>query len=242
MSGTPARPNKRPRILIVDRNKLRQAGIMHLLEAWADLAGLSVIAVPPDTPLKKGGISVHCELIILSLGSISVEDPQQRAFIGDIRALIPEAALVVISDREDPEEICAAFQEGAVGFMPTSIDPSVALRALTFIKGGGSYFPPSALLQCPVASARGMQSDAPRMQSVGRQVATGSSCASQLTTRQKEVFDLLRQGVSNKAIARHLGMSDATVKVHVRCIMRKFGVANRTQLVIAAMTESSLMS
>jgi DNA-binding NarL/FixJ family response regulator len=234
MSSTPARPESRPRILIIDRNKLRQAGIMHLLEAWAELMGLSVIAVQPDTPLKKGRICVHCKLVILSLGSASVEDSQQRALIENIRTLVPEAPLVIISDREDPEEVCAAFQEGAAGFMPTSIDPSVALQALTFIKGGGSFFPPSALLQYPVAFA-------PRMRSVGRQAVSGLSCASQLTIRQKDVFNLLQQGVSNKTIARRLGMSAATVKVHVRCIMRKFGVANRTQLVIAAMNESSLM-
>jgi DNA-binding NarL/FixJ family response regulator len=156
--------------------------------------------------------------------------------IENIRTLIPEAALVVISDREEPEEVCAAFREGASGFMPTSTEPSVAFQALTFIKGGGSFFPPSALLH------RRLATFAPAVQSVGTQVVSGFGCVSQLTTKQKEVFTLLRQGQSNKAIARRLGMSDATVKVHVRCIMRKFGVANRTQLAIAAMNGNTLVN
>jgi DNA-binding NarL/FixJ family response regulator len=233
MSVSPARPDNRPRILIIDRNRLRQAGIMHLLEAWADVMGLAVTAVPPDTPLRKGRMNAHCKMVILSLGSASVDDSQQRALIENIRTFVPEAALVVISDREEPEEVCAAFQEGAAGFMPTSIDPSVAFQALSFIKGGGSFFPPSALLHTRVV--------APSIK-YGTQVVNGLGCVAQLTTKQKEVFNLLRQGQTNKIIARRLGMSDATVKVHVRCIMRKFGVANRTQLAIAAMNRSTLTS
>jgi DNA-binding NarL/FixJ family response regulator len=235
MSVSPARPDSRPRILIIDRNRLRQAGIMHLLEAWADVMGLAITAVPPDTPLKKGRMNAHCKMVILSLGSTSVQDSQQQALIEDIRTFIPEAALVVISDREEPEEVCAAFQEGAAGFMPTSIDPSVAFQALSFIKGGGSFFPPSALLHTRLIA------HAPGRQSVGTQGVDGLDCASRLTTKQREVFNLLRLGQSNKTIARGLGMSDATVKVHVRSIMRKFGVANRTQLAVAAMNGSTLM-
>lgn len=63
---------------------------------------------------------------------------------------------------------------------------------------------------------------------------------SDLTAKQEEVFGRLRKGFSNKAIARQLDMSEATVKVHVRRIMRRFGVANRTQLAVAAMNQGAL--
>jgi len=59
--------------------------------------------------------------------------------------------------------------------------------------------------------------------------------AGSLTSKQEEVFNLLRQGQTNKLIARKLGMSEATVKVHVRRIIRRFGVTNRTQAVIYAL-------
>ena len=59
--------------------------------------------------------------------------------------------------------------------------------------------------------------------------------ASRLSAKQEEVLQLLRQGQSNKVIASQLGLSEATVKVHLRCIMRKLGVANRTQVAIASM-------
>jgi DNA-binding NarL/FixJ family response regulator len=54
-----------------------------------------------------------------------------------------------------------------------------------------------------------------------------------LTTRQKSVLERLSHGETNKAIARRLGIREGTVKVHVRQIMRKLGVVNRTQVAIA---------
>src|SRR5262249_45823676 len=53
-----------------------------------------------------------------------------------------------------------------------------------------------------------------------------------LTARQKAVLELLRRGDTNKVIARRLGMREGTVKAHVRQIMRKFGVTNRTQVAV----------
>jgi len=59
-----------------------------------------------------------------------------------------------------------------------------------------------------------------------------------LTARQKAVLERLSRGDSNKAIARRLGIREGTVKVHVRQIMRKLGVANRTQVALACLEGS----
>ncbi|MGA8699246.1 MAG: response regulator transcription factor [Xanthobacteraceae bacterium] len=136
--------------------------------------------------------------------------------IKNFKTLIPEARLVIISDQEDAKEVSAAFHEGAAGFLPTSIEPELALRALSFIRDGGSFFPTFAIPTCASGGVR-------------RPV-----CGADLTPRQQEVFGFLRQGYSNKAIARMLNMSDQTVKGHARRLMRKFGVANRTQLAFVA--------
>ena len=224
----PLRPEK-PHIVIIDSKKLRQAGIVHLLDAWAGAMGLTVSAVDLASPIERH-MTASCAMVILSVGSASVEDPQQQALIKCARKLMPRAPLVIFSDREEPKEVCAAFEAGAAGFMPTSIDPSVALQALSFIKCGGSFFPPSAL-------HREMPSVATQVAVEGPDQADVRSLrpASRLSAKQEEVLRLLRQGQSNKVIASQLGLSEATVKVHLRCIMRKLGVANRTQVAIAAM-------
>jgi DNA-binding NarL/FixJ family response regulator len=222
------RPEK-PHIVIIDSKKLRQAGIVHLLDAWAGAIGLTVTATDLASPIERHK-PASCAMVILSVGSASVEDPQQQALIKCTRKSIPRAPLVIFSDREEPNEVCAAFDAGAAGFMPTSIDPSVALQALSFIKCGGSFFPPSALHKdkpsgaAQVGVAATAQADVELLRP-----------ASRLSAKQEEVVRLLRRGESNKLIASQLGLSEATVKVHLRCIMRKLGVANRTQVAIASM-------
>src|SRR6266566_6945568 len=136
------------KLLIIDSKRLRQAGIRRLLDIWADLIGLTVKCVVPDTLLDTSCMSNNCEMTIMSVGSASIEDAQHQASIERVRMLMPQARLVIISDREDPQEISAAFEEGAVGFLPTSLDPAVAFQALSLIRSGGSFFPPSILSYC----------------------------------------------------------------------------------------------
>jgi DNA-binding NarL/FixJ family response regulator len=214
---TPPERVKKPELLIIDSKRLRQAGITHLLDGWADAVGLTVKPLVPDRPLDTC-CAHNCEMTIISVGGESIEDAQQQALIESVRMLMPQAPLVIISDREDPEEVCAAFEEGAVGFMPTSLEPALAFQALSFIRSGGSFFPPAVLSSCH-----------------RKVTVSGIVHTTDLTTKQENVFSLLRQGYPNKRIARQLGLSESTVKVHVRRIMHKFGAANRTQLVFAAM-------
>ena len=212
---------KKPELLIVDSKRLRQAGIRRLLDIWADLMGLAVKPVVADALLDTCCTPDNCELIIISVGSASIEDAQHQASIERVRMLMPQAPLVIISDLEDPREICTAFEEGAVGFVPTSLEPAVAFQALSLIRSGGSFFPPSILSYC------------------SRKIPNnGLVHASDLTAKQENVFSLLCQGYPNKRIARRLGISEATVKVHVHRILRKFGVANRTQLAVAATNQT----
>ena len=128
-------------IVIIDPKKLRQAGIVHLLGAWAGTMGLTVSTVELASPIERH-MTASCAMIILSVGGASLEDAQLQTFIKSARKLIPRTPLVVLSDREEPKEVCAAFEAGAAGFMPTSIDPSVALQALSFIKSGRLFFSP----------------------------------------------------------------------------------------------------
>ena len=212
---------EKPELLIVDSKRLRQAAIMRLLEAWAYAMGITVKAVIPDAPLDADYASANCEMIIISVGSASIQDAQQHILIDTVRRLMPHASLVIISDREDPQEVCAAFQQGAIGFMPTSIEPALAFQALSFIRSGGSFFPPSVLSTC-----------------LGDITLRRPAHNFDLTIKQEGVFDLLCQGHSNKVIAHRLGMSEAIVKVHARQLMHKFGVTNRTQLAVVAMNGS----
>jgi DNA-binding NarL/FixJ family response regulator len=236
------KPNaEKPNIVIIDSKKLRQAGIVRLLDSWGGALGLTVSAVELASSIERHW-TASCAIVILSIGGASVEDPPQQTLITDTRKLMPRTPLVVLSDREEPNEVRAAFEAGAAAFMPTSIDPSVALQALSFIKCGGSFFPPSALRkemppQPPAATQVAVdQPDRSHIQSLRPPSRPG------LSDKQEQVLKLLVKGQSNKVIASQLGLSEATVKVHLGCIMRKLGVANRTQVAIASIELNSVVS
>lgn len=140
--------------------------------------------------------------------------------LASLRQVFGNVPILVLSDARSallPESICNALQVGAQGFIPTlTTELLVALAAIRFVKDGGIFAPLDLLL------ANGPDNSILRC---------GTSMAAPLTSCQMTVLSHLRQGKSNKTIARELGMTESTVKAHVRSIMRKMGATNRTQAV-----------
>jgi DNA-binding CsgD family transcriptional regulator len=132
------------------------------------------------------------------------------------------------------DEAIAAFRAAACGFIPMSLDPSLALHAFTFLMSGGSYFPPTFLNNLPEFNYENSLA-------ADRAATEVSLYVGGLTRKQQQVLDLLRKGRPNKVIARALSMQEATVKVHVRQILRKLGVSNRTEAALMCATENGLV-
>jgi len=268
----------KPSIVVLDPLKLRRSCIAHILAEWSRSEGLTINSVARVTPGSPGDINRNCRLFVISVGGKSVTDADVNHNIQVAKVLFPEVPILIVSDLDEQSEVFEAFRLGAKGYIPTSLDPKIALRACTFILGGGSYFPPSALAAtnesdsdhdrfaghaviaaspasplpldtgdwpAPRPIARGMIARTRVVAAAQSPEPTASAPASSdaevaagqpgmvLTERQGQVANLLKDGLPNKLIARHLGMTEATVKVHVRQIMRKLGVQNRTQVALS---------
>lgn len=133
-----------------------------------------------------------------------------------VRARAPHVPLAVISADDDPIAIRAMLALGISGFIPKTDSPAVVASAVRLILAGGVYVPPRLI------------SD------VGSEPAANGAPASGLTARQLDVVRLLARGMSNKAIARELGVSEGTVKVHLLAVFRILDVRNRTSAVLEA--------
>lgn len=233
-------------LAVVDGHGFRRAAVVQCLSEWAHRHDGRVIGAEAVEPLEA---VLRCEasMVVLSVGG-SFCDPRWEAAIRVLRGLDEDRPVVVLSDTETPRDILQAFRAGARGFLPTSLEPEVAFDALSFILRGGAYVPPSVLAAChspvgtpgderllshddgpshaapdvePSSSGEGGGSDEARASALGARFA--------LTRRQSVVLRGLCRGESNKEIARDLDMSEATVKVHVRQVLRKLGASNRTQ-------------
>lgn len=143
--------------------------------------------------------------------------------------------VAVISDQIRSEDIAHALKHEFVGILPSGDPLEVSLAALRFILAGGRYIPHAhSQLKSPASfdisylPRRDAGGDAARANFPDAQVQED------LTVRQTEVLQKLAEGSSNKQIARDLSLSEATVKSHVREIMRKIDVSNRTQAALHA--------
>jgi len=214
-------------VLVIDSLKLRRAAVASLLKPWADTNGMEIAEADPPGALSPTSAR-PVRMVVLVLGAQGVSDPEPQNWIRSLCSAYAGIPLVLISDREESREAVAAFEAGVRGFITTNIACPVAIQTFTFIMNGGSFFPPIALMPGPQSNrARHIgASKGPSMLSVQHN--------NELTARQQEVLEHLRQGASNKLIGRQLKLRESTVKVHVRQIMRKFGATNRTQAALCA--------
>jgi DNA-binding NarL/FixJ family response regulator len=130
-----------------------------------------------------------------------------------LAATAPQTPILVAAECDDPERAHAILRVGARGFLPTSHSLKVLMGALERVRAGGTYVPLALTEAAPATPAERAQRTPWR----------------ELTRRQRDVLELIAEGKSNKLIADALSMSESTVKAHVKQIIRRLNVANRTQ-------------
>ena len=235
-------------VVVIDAMSFRRARDESFLAPWATKENLDLISVMPAEVHSKLGESINCQMLIYDIGGASASSHENLLEIHVLRTLFPAAALVVFSDDEGLDSIFAALNAGARGYLGNSMPPDLALQALSFLLRGGTYFPPAAIMACrpdgkPAHSgcARSASEETAADDDLehlieppgsNNEIKTAFPHPS-MTDRQRAVLLCLCQGDPNKVIGRKLGMTETTVKVHVREIMRKLGVINRTQVAIA---------
>lgn len=218
------------RILLIDKSPLRRASLSLFLGSWTVEKGCVFEvsgAVPSADQLQ---LPARADLVLVSIGAAPASTPEVADAIAELARRAEGVPIVVLSDRESATDVVSAIKAGVRGFITAQMDPSVMFRALKFISCGGTFFPATALLDGS-GNANPTVSEGAGAAAAIQRAWTGGIA---LTARQNEVLQLLREGWSNKRIALRLHMCEATVKVHVRLIMRKFGVSNRTQVALCA--------
>jgi DNA-binding NarL/FixJ family response regulator len=208
-SSAPAAPL---RILIADDHPLMRAALASALAALGPDVQFVEAANHTETLARLDAPPVP-DLLLLDLRM-----PGANGLDGvrEVRARAPHVPLAIVSAEQDAGAIRAALAMGVSGFIPKTDSPAVIASAVRLILAGGVYVPPQLVTAT--------QSPA----SVNGEASAG------LTARQMDVLRLLARGWSNKAIARELGVSEGTVKVHLLAVFRALDVRNRTAAVLEA--------
>jgi DNA-binding NarL/FixJ family response regulator len=207
-----------PGLLYIDDRRLSRHHISRELALY--LPELAIETATSARELSPAGSGKRFALTVLHAHTAPIDElavSSQLSLLGDV---MPDVPLVLLSDADEADNIVKAFRLGIRGYIPTSLSMKDTAAAIRFIRVGGTFVPRTAL-----------SSGAPdAIGDVGR--SSSAKAAVRFTPRQWEVIRGLWQGKANKAIAYELGLSQGTVKIHIRHIMRKLHARSRTQIVL----------
>lgn len=207
------------RVLIIDDHPLFRRGVIQLLASTPHFKCIGE-AENGATGLALAQ-QLQPDLILLDLnmkGGLDGIATLQRLQLTDL-----EAKIIILTVSDDPQDLVAAIRAGADGYLLKDTDPDQMLTQLNEVLFGRTVIS-DALTHC---LAEALREDSLRTL---RQ-------PSELTERENTIVRYLSQGLSNKMIARELGIMESTVKVHIRNLLKKLNFHSRLEAAVWAITE-----
>ena len=209
----------RLRVLIVDDHTLFRSGLGELLER----RGIEVCAAVGDGDAGcRLALEHEPDVVLLDL---RMPDADGLSVLGRLAALDLDCAVVMLTTSSDEHDLIASLRSGASGYLLKDMEPDQLVDALAAVVRGETVVAPEmAGVLVKVVKGGALKSSRPARFSA-------------LTPREFEILRHLAEGQSNKEIARELGISDGTVKLHVRSVLRKLKVRSRVEAAVIAVEE-----
>ncbi len=212
------------RVVVIDDHPLIRKGLQQL----ADLSPHIEIIGEADS--GEEGLSMvrtlKPDLVLLDLNMPGMNGIETLAAIkqGD-----QDVRVVMLTVSNAEEDVVAALHNGADGYLLKDMDPADLLTKFREVAEGRIVMSPS-ITQC---LARALQAEGLRGQQQG--------VVAELTDREREILLHLRNGESNKVIARQLKIAEATVKVHVKHLLKKLGLKTRVEAAVWAVNNKDIL-
>jgi DNA-binding NarL/FixJ family response regulator len=159
---------------------------------------------------------------------IDWQDWMSSAAILRLLAEHPGLRIAVLTGDTSPECVCDLLDKGVLGVVPRDTDPRLIVRALEIVLLGGHYVPAGALALPPPPPPEPVPRE-PEV--VVNPPPKRARLASGLSPRQEQIMRCVHMGSTNKMIARTLGISEGTVKIHLASIFQQLGAPNRAAAV-----------
>jgi len=208
-------------VALIEDNRLVREGITALLNKWPDLRVVSGKGHDDLEELKRTNPNV----VLLDIG-LSKGDSLRIA--SRVRAEFPEAKVIVMDLLPAHEDIVEFVNAGVSGFIMKDATLDDLVETIRAVAGGASVLPPKMINTLFSQIARdAIVAGRPRVLESVR-----------MTPREREVINLIAEGLSNKEIAQRLNVATHTVKSHVRNVMEKLTLHTRLQIAAYANAET----
>ena len=210
------------RVLLVDDHTLFRSGLETLLERH----GIEVIATAGNG--REGFLMARELLPDVVLLDMRMPEMSGLEVLSGLRAVGFRSPIVMLTTSNEEQDLVECLRNGASGYLLKDMEPSELVSALREIVAGKTIVAP----ELATVLARVVQGE---VEDDGVQPV---SPFAELTPRELEILCLLAEGQSNKVIARNLGISDGTVKLHVKAILRKLDVHSRVEAAVMAVEQN----
>jgi two-component system, NarL family, response regulator LiaR len=204
------------RVLIADDHAVVRQGLRTFLELQE---GIEVVGEAADGEEALDAVQrLAPDVVLMDLtmprldGLAAIERLRERA----------SATRVIVLTSFGDERVLPAIRAGAAGYLLKDVGPPELVQAIRSVHAGESLLDPALTATLMEQLARG---------------GSRHDAAQSLTEREREVLGLIARGLSNKRIARELGVAEKTVKAHVSNILGKLDLSDRTQAALYAVKE-----
>ncbi|MBR0932157.1 response regulator transcription factor [Bradyrhizobium jicamae] len=221
--------------VIVGKNGLRKEGLVGILRS-ANFHILASVSSADDLIACK--IQPGPLLFLVVQSADELDNGVDR--IALLKQRHPAARIVIVADHYRPDEVVASFRAGVNGFFVDGMGCDAFIKSLELVMMGETVFPPAFLTYVFDAESGHAREVGMRQDNEATLAPTQEATAPQLSPREQSILRCLIEGDSNKCIARKIDIAEATVKVHVKAILRKIRVQNRTQAAIWGMNHRSM--
>jgi DNA-binding NarL/FixJ family response regulator len=201
MSATPA---DRLRVMVVDDHAVVRQGLTALLAASPEIQLVAQASGGAEVAAMALASKPQVILMDLSMPEVDGVEATRR-----VLEAIPGVKVVMLTSFSEPEHVNAALDAGAVGYLLKDAPPEEIVRAL-------------------IAAGRGEAPFSPRASKALLQRRAQGRPVEDLTPRERQVLELLGQGLANKQISRKLNIKEKTVKAHLTSVFQRIGVSDRT--------------
>ena len=204
-------------VFLIDTNKLFREGMKRLF----DSSPFTVVGEAGSVHEAAGAVAaaaVRPDLVLVDPTGGADDVEALRA----LRAEYPQTRIVILTGALDTRLLSAALSAGGDGYLMKDIACEALMQSLRLVMMGEKVFP-THLAELLVSG---------RAEDMGAEVPTRRKGLSQ---REVQILHCLLNGNSNKMIANHLKITEATVKVHLKSLLRKINASNRTQAAIWAL-------
>lgn len=219
-STEPPRPAAPVRVFIVDDHEVVRRGVRDLLEAEDDIEVVGEASDAREALARVPASRPQVAVLDVRLGDDRGGDRAGIEVCRELRALMPELACLMLTSFDDDEALFDAIMAGAAGYVLKQINGADLITAVRRVASGTSMLDPRT-------TARVME----RLRGGERPPAEASegSELDGLTPRERQILDLIGEGLTNREIAERLFLAEKTVKNRISSILAKLGVGRRIQ-------------